>query len=95
MGHRISTVFLAASLTAVSQERLLVHLHYLNYISVRIKCVCIIQRPITLQILRAHETPMFTSWMKLMTIMVSANFVSAQAIYSEVSSIYTGDVIKT
>lgn len=27
--------------------------------------------------------------------MVSAHLVSAQAIYSEVSSIYTGDVIKT
>jgi len=33
--------------------------------------------------------------MKLMTLMLSAHPVSAQAIYSEVSSIYTGDVIKT
>ena len=30
-----------------------------------------------------------------MTLMVSPHLVSAQAIYSEVSSIYTGDVIKT
>jgi hypothetical protein len=37
---------------------------------------------------------MFTSWTKIMTLMVSAHLVSAQAIYSEVSSIYMGDVIK-
>jgi hypothetical protein len=95
LGHRISTCSLAASLRAISQERLLVHLHYLIYIPVRIKCICILQRPVTLQTLREHETPMFTSWMKLMTLMVSAHLVSAQANYSEVSSIYTGDVIKT
>jgi len=33
--------------------------------------------------------------MKLMTLMLPVHLVCAQAIYSEVSSIYNGDVIKT